>query len=356
MPPGSEDIVVPVSVKLPTTAGNSYQGKTCRFTYTVEAIQGNASEHMWDGTADTESLTANTDTTAKTVTIATAEQLAAFAVSVNGGNNYAGYTATLTADIDLGSVEWTPIGNDTNPFNGTFDGGNHIISNLNINMPSTNSVGLFGRTNSGEVKNLTIRNATVKGSLNVGVVAGTPYTSKYSNISLTGLVKVDGFSYVGGLLGKNAYGDVTNIIIDVQDGSYVKADSGVYRSYAGGVVGFCGEGNHSFTNISSNIDVIGTTCDVGGIVGIAHYGNTFKGCHSSGNVSITACADVADADEIGGIAGVWMNKTSNVTFDGCTFTGTLTTSVPGVDISDNTIYGAAYYKTGTGLIANPIVK
>lgn len=39
--PGSEDIVVPVKVALPEDRGNEYQGKSCSFAYTVEAIQGN---------------------------------------------------------------------------------------------------------------------------------------------------------------------------------------------------------------------------------------------------------------------------------------------------------------------------
>ena len=39
--PGSEDIVVPVKVSLPEDRTNEYQGKSCSFAYTVEAIQGN---------------------------------------------------------------------------------------------------------------------------------------------------------------------------------------------------------------------------------------------------------------------------------------------------------------------------
>lgn len=115
---------------------------------------------------------------------------------------------------------------------------------------------------------MTVSNAKVSGRLNVGVVAGTPYTSRYSNITVKGLIQVNGMAYVGGVGGKNAYADWTDIAVDAAEGSYVKANSvekgEAYRIYVGGVVGFNSEGSHSFTNITSNIDVEGTTCDVGG--------------------------------------------------------------------------------------------
>ena len=58
-------------------------------------------------------------------------------------------------------------------------------------------------------------------------------------------------------------------MIRADKGSYVKAQSETYRTYVGGVVGFMGEGNNVLSNVESNIDVIGSTCDVGGITGIA---------------------------------------------------------------------------------------
>ena len=217
-------------------------------------------------------------------TINNLKELQIFRNTVNAGNTYQGKTVKLTADIDLNGEEWTPIGTSKNPFNGTFDGQNHTISTLVI-TGSNSDVGLFGRTNNGEVKNLTVNNAKVSGYLNVGVIAGTPYTSKYTNISVTGHVEVNGFAYVGGVGGKNAYADWTNITVNADETSYVKADSENYRTYVGGVIGFMGEGGHTFQNISSNIDVTGSTCDVGGITGIAHYGNKFINVTCSGDVT-----------------------------------------------------------------------
>ena len=256
------------------------------------------------------------------LTIGTLEELKAFRDEVNSGNAYKGKIVMLSADIDLTGEEWTPIGNSTNKFQGTFDGNGYTISNLLINGEGKSNMGLFGYTTDGEIKNLTIENAEVSGYLNVGVVAGTPYTSKYSNIKLTGHVEVNGMAYVGGVGGKNAYANWTDITVDVDDTSYVKANSvenGIaYRTYVGGVIGFMGEGTHKVTNVTSNIDVFGSTCDIGGIVGIAHYGNTLEDIVCTGDVH----CDAEDEPEVGGIAGVWHNQTgTTVTFEKCVFTG-----------------------------------
>lgn len=287
-------------------------------------------------------------------TINNLKELQIFRNTVNAGNNYQGKTVKLTADIDLNGEEWIPIGTSKNPFNGTFDGQNHTISNLVI-TGSNSDVGLFGRTNNGEVKNLTVNNAKVSGYLNVGVVAGTPYTTKYTNITVSGHVEVNGYAYVGGVGGKNAYANWTNVTVNADDTSYVKADSENYRTYVGGVIGFMGEGGHTFQNISSNIDVTGSTCDVGGITGIAHYGNKFINVTCSGDVT-TLVDNVVNACESGGIAGVWHNGGSPVTFEELTYTGTL--SAPNVEeeftFPNSGLIGAPYSSTGTGTIVGDI--
>lgn len=248
-----------------------------------------------------------------------------FRDAVNAGTSYQGKTVLLACDIDLNNEEWTPIGKSGATFKGTFDGQNHTIFNLKIDKPTTSDVGLFGYTTTpGVLKNFTVENADVKGYLDVGAIAGTPYNAGYENITLKGLVKVEGFAYVGGMFGKNVYHSLTGLTIQVSEGSYVKAESQNYRTYVGGVIGFMGEGSQTISDVVSNIDVYGSTCDVGGITGIAHYGNTFENITCTGNVYVTNSAYEENKLEIGGIAGVWLNSASgNVTFNNCSFTGTL---------------------------------
>ncbi len=289
--------------------------------------------------------------------IMNAYDLRSFAKAVNGGDKFTGRTVKLGANIDLNNEEWTPIGNSTTAFEGTFDGCNYTISNLKATSnPSGSNIGLFGFTQNGSIKNLVVENAEIKGRLNVGVVAGTPYTSKYENITVKGNVKVDGMSYVGGVGGKNAYADWTNITVDVNTGSYVRANSvengTAYRTYVGGVVGFMGEGSHTFSNITSNINVHGSTLDVGGIVGIAHYGNNFKNITCSGNVTIENAPAEGYAVYIGGIAGTWYNQAgTKVTLTNCTFTGTLAAYIDGVKFTNfvnNGLVGEKYSNNSNG--------
>ena len=277
--------------------------------------------------------------------------LKSLAKFVNGGNTLQGKSVKLTADIDLAGEEWTPIGNSTNTFNGTFDGQGHKISNLVV-TGNNSYVGLFGFTTNGEIKNLVVENAKVSGRLGVGVIAGSPYTSKITNVAVTGHVEVNGMAYVGGVGGRNAYATWDGVTVNVDASSYVNANSvedGVaYRTYVGGVCGFNGEGGHSFKNIKSNINVTGSTIDVGGLFGIAHYSNKFENCSCSGNVEVTGAESAEDAQEMGGIAGVWHNADgTEVHFDNCTFTGKLKANIEGVEFYYNGLIGKPYGE-GTG--------
>ena len=331
-------------------------------------FDGEHTVEAWDGKSVAKP---DYDDPTKTYTVDKPAELAWIAQLVNGtlpassradyapAETLKGVTINLTEDLDLGGHAWTPIGNSTNQFQGTFDGNGKVITNLYINTPSQSNVGLFGMTTVGEIKNLTVKDAKVTGRLNVGVVAGNPYTSKYTNITVTGHIEVNGMAYVGGVGGKNAYANWNNITVEADETSYVKANSiengTAYRTYVGGVVGFNGEGGHSFTNIKSNIYVEGTTIDVGGLFGIAHYGNKFENCSCSGDVKITNAEEAADAEEIGGIAGVWNNGLDDVVMTNCTFTGNLSANVDFTPWYGGLV-GKPYNESGPGkLIIDGIV-
>lgn len=347
-----EDISdISVSVELPVEA--TVQGVVANVSISVLAVQGDAT--VWSGDVDDEWF----DTTEQEFVISTAEELAGFANLVNAGNTFKGKTVKLGDSIDLMGAPWEPIGYSGVAFQGTFDGQGNTIYNLFVDKADANYVGLFGNTNTGAIKNLNVHNAIVKGYLYVGVVAGNPYTTEYENITVTGLVQVDGSSYVGGVGGKNAYDDWTNITVDVVDGSYVSAvsfeDGIAYRTYVGGVVGFNGEGGHTFKNITSNIDVYGDVCDIGGIFGIAHYGNNFENITCAGNVTnlVSSAIDgddaVIDAQETGLIAGVWMN-TQDMYFNNVSATGELLfPNVQGVNVVNGGLVGKGYYSNSNGI-------
>ena len=336
----------------------------------MAAVVGRVGAKATVGTNTVTNVIMNKDNEGATM-IFTLDELIKFAANVNAGNTYKGKTVILGADIDLANMEWTPIGNSTYSFQGIFDGNGKTVSNLNVNMPGKSNVGLFGMTTVGEIKNLTVENAVVTGRLNVGVVAGTPYTSKYTNITVKGHVEVNGMSYVGGVGGKNAYANWTDVTVDVDETSYVKAistENGVaFRTYVGGVTGFNGEGGHTFKNITSNIDVIGDVCDIGGVFGIAHYNNKFENITCTGDVTnlISSSNDGDDAAidvlETGLIAGVWHNQNgTTVEFTNVSATGKILTPnvVPAEDFHNEGLVGKAYEGNGTGelIIVNFIIQ
>lgn len=146
--------------------------------------------------------------------IATPTQLKDFAIKVNKGETFEGKTIILTSNIDMSSVcssstktSWTPIGNATNTFKGTFDGRNYTIENIYINNIVTDYQGLFGY-NDGIIKNVNLSNGTIIGRRWVAGIAG--YNNKsilncYSDITLSSTASAeDGLaSQIGGIAGTN---------------------------------------------------------------------------------------------------------------------------------------------------------
>ena len=111
----------------------------------------------------------------------------------------------LINDIDAsGTVNWDndagfePIGNLSDPFNGTFDGNGYIISDLLINRTSTNYVGLFGSTSGTfEIKKIGLVDVDVSGTRYVGALVGDNY-GPLTNPMLPG--NVSGYRGGGGLV------------------------------------------------------------------------------------------------------------------------------------------------------------
>ena len=98
----------------------------------------------WDGTTIADGFAAGTGTENDPYQINTAEELAYFAKTVNEGQPYNGLYIVLKNDLNLNNKEWTPIGTDSNPFRGNFDGGNHTVTRMQISNSSVDYVGLFG--------------------------------------------------------------------------------------------------------------------------------------------------------------------------------------------------------------------
>lgn len=99
------------------------------------------------------------------------------------------------------STGWLPIGSSSTAFSGVFDGQGYSISNLFINMPTTNYVGLFGKLlYPAYVQNLHVANANVTGAQYVGGIFGS--ASSFDTIAFSG--SVSGTSSSTGYIHGNA--------------------------------------------------------------------------------------------------------------------------------------------------------
>ena len=190
--------------------------------------------------------------------------------------NLAGHYA-LGSNIDAAATSawnantgFTPIGTVGVPFNGTFDGLGHTISNLVINLPATADIGLFGSTGTASViQNVGLVGGSVLGLSSAGGLVGSN-TGIISNSYNTGTVS--GGSSLGGLMGSNT-GTV----------SYSYATGNVSgTSSLGGLMG-SNTGTVSYSYATGNVS---GTSSLGGLMGSSTTG-LVSNSYATGNVSGT---------------------------------------------------------------------
>ena len=238
-------------------------------------------------------------------------------------NNLSAYYK-LVNNIDLGNVEWTPIGAQKTPFTGIFDGNGYIISNLQINKGTVDYIGLFGNTNNATITNVKLINVSIKGRNMVGGLVGNAAgKTSIKNSSVSGSSMVNGQSLVGGLLGGsvtcNVEGCSSNANVVASGNGYAGGLIGkgktVIRSYAtGNVTGkYSGGLAGLITNASecyATGNVIGAY-DIGGLIGYVEENAKISNCFALGNVTSTNSSSTSNA-LLGGLLG-YGNTTSKVT-------------------------------------------
>lgn len=213
-------------------------------TFKVEMEQ---SANCWDGETLTEPASID-----GVYQISTGSELAWFANEVN--TNTRNLNAVLTADIDLGNYDWTPIGNNMGTyFSGTFLGGNHRVRGLYIND-------------------------------------NTRYTGLYKGL----------FGYVKGE-SEEAPALISGIEVDGQ--MHVFSNSGGIAGYA-----------RQFATIEScvnHVNITGDNNNIGGIVGYAFAESvTVKDCCNTGNLKAAAnCGGILGCN---GTASVTVENVYNI--------------------------------------------
>lgn len=248
-----------------------------------------------DGAEATEAYSYDSNT--RTITIYSGEGLKVAADEVNSGNT--DINIILDNDIDLSDIDWTPIGTESRPYTGNFDGGGHTITGLKIDKSGTDYVGLIGCLGSGgKVQNVTLTNISVSGANCVGGIAGQNYGT-VENCSVNGTVTGKGFTDTGGIAGTN-YGTISGCSAEgtVTGSVNVGGIAGLcvpnYDTGTGSLIGSTIEGCHSTAAVSG-------ISSVGGVVGNLGNGCSFMACYSTGNVTAT----ITDGNaSVGGVVGI----------------------------------------------------
>ncbi|MFW6007963.1 MAG: carboxypeptidase-like regulatory domain-containing protein, partial [archaeon] len=156
------------------------------------------------------------------------------------------------------------ISNDGPIFKGNYNGKEFSISNLNINFPNNDYIGLFARPQKtgtetqGKLENIIIRDSKITGKNHVGGLVGEASNFHIENCSVINSV-IDGKLSTGGLAGKINFDE---------DGSIITC--------------------------YSNSEITGTN-DVGGLIGSIHNNFVIRESYTEGKVT--------GLDNIGGLVG-----------------------------------------------------
>ena len=259
---------------------------------------------VWDGSVGT-GFAGGNGSAENPYRILTASQLAYLAQIINTGrgNQYTGCYFRLDANLDLGGLEWTPIGSSLSyggspaappSFQGHFDGNGHTVSRFRLTAQNATSayLGLFGMILNGSVQSLGVTDFEINGSASqavyAGGVVGYAANSVIRSCYAQGAVEItvaedDASSYVGGLAGR----------ID-------------------GAVGICS----ADVSISVISEQARTSLYAGGLIGVLTDGD-LQNCYATGHLLASATGDLSVV-KIGGLVGESLqNAIQNVYATGC---------------------------------------
>ena len=274
-----------------------------------------AADGAWDGSIAT-AFAGGTGTESDPYQIADGAQLAYLASEVNKGQPYENACFVLTADIDLGNRDWTPIGNsfsdalfggtDYSVFAGNLDGKGHTVSNISIGTESapleSDVFGLFGAT-SGKLSNLNLDGVTICG------------TAKNVSGYVIGLA---------GALSGSASGPVENCHVTNLSMTMKTPDSGMTAAYwIGGLVGAL-DGEHiDECSVSGKITEKSGKGSIGGLIG--ELGKAAKITYSHADVALDVKPDYYGGADVGGLIGKGNgNKDPETVISNCYATGNVT--------------------------------
>lgn len=224
------------------------------------------------------------------LTMFNSEELAA--IGETSPLDFAGETVKIAdgvTEIDLGSQEWSPIGRIiiSVPFQGTFDGNNAKIKNVNISSPNLDN-GFFGEVKNATIKNVIVSSGTIKGNgFQAGIVGRSEnsiiiHCVNRANVSANGSLAggIVGFAFGGCIIacenhgkivGKNGVGGIVGETRGVELLACINKETVLAASgTSGGIVGEFLEPKKYLAACLSNGEIEGN--ERGGIAGMMDEG------------------------------------------------------------------------------------
>jgi len=226
------------------------------------------------------------------------------------GFSYEGWTVNLENDVDLANYTWTPIGTETSPFKGTFNGNDKTINHLALSSTDYFQ-GSIGVLDGGVVKNIKFENVNLSGVNKSGCAVG-----EVINNGTVSYIAVNSGTIIGG----------TKTI-----GSCV----GMIKAY--GTVDHC----------TNHVDITSSGTNVGGIIGAAYYTEEGQEMYVKDNENY---GKIIGGHPAGGIVGL---STGNVSgnHNYADVKGTIGTSTGGI-VGEQKSYGIVESNTNEGNVVN----
>ncbi|MCQ2472051.1 MAG: hypothetical protein MJ147_08450 [Clostridia bacterium] len=178
----------------------------------------------------------------------------------------------ITDDTTLTNI-WKPIGTQSYPFTGTFNGNGYNIAGVYVD--GTKNQGLFGYIGTGGVvQNVVMMDGLIKGTENVGAVAG--YNAGKISLSCND-GEVNGQKYIGGIAGYNVGTVETSYNVGTVKCTYSGGAS------VGGIVGYNTRATVSQCFNNGLVTGVANSNYYGGVVGF-NSGDGVNNCYNSGEV------------------------------------------------------------------------
>ncbi len=176
-----------------------------------------------------------------------------------------------TADEYMG---FSPIGNVTTAFSGTYNGQGYTIDDLTINRPAQDDVGLFGYCSSNnDISDIHLNNLSIIGDNTVGGLCG--------NSNSNTIISFIGCSVSGNIMGTNGISGLIGLTKNTNIRSCYSNVSITGNLFVGGLVGY-----NRQTTIVESFSTGSVTCtasDIGGLVGV-NEGGALQNCYSLASV------------------------------------------------------------------------